>query len=51
MVEVLKDLNAKKDKQENDIPIKLIKETLSYLPLFSLKCLTFILTKHLFQIA
>ena len=26
MAEVLKDLNAKKAKQENDIPIKLIKE-------------------------
>ena len=28
MAEVLKDLNAKKTKQENDIPIKLIKENI-----------------------
>ena len=51
VAEVLKDLNAKKAKQENDIPIKLIKKTSSYFPLYFLECLTFILTKHLFQIA
>ena len=28
MAEVLKDLNAKKAKQENDIPIKLIKDNI-----------------------
>ena len=50
MAEVLKVLNARKAKQENDIPIKLVKEN-SYFPLFSLECLTFILTKYLFQIA
>ena len=37
-------------KEENDIPIKLIKGN-SYFPLFSLECLNFILTKHLYQIA
>ena len=29
MAEILKDLNAKKAKQENDIPIKLIKENIN----------------------
>ena len=50
MAEVPKDLNVKKAKQENDNPIKLIKEN-SYFPLFCLECLNFILTKHLYQIA
>ena len=50
MAVVLKVLNAKKAKQENDAPIKLIKEN-SFFPLFSLECLTFKLTKHLLQIA
>ena len=50
MAEVPKDLNVKKAKQENDIPIKLIKEN-SYFRLISQKCVTFILTKHPFQIA
>ena len=50
MAEVLKDLNAKKAKQGNDIPIKLIKE-INSTSLYFLECLTFILTKHLFLIA
>ena len=30
MSEVLKDLNAKKDKQEDDIPIELINESIEF---------------------
>ena len=54
---LLNDLESKKAKQKNDIPIKLIKENmmlLNHRVLFScvsLECLTVILRKHLFQIA
>ena len=41
MAEVLKEICANSN---------LLKKTSSYLPLFSLECLTFILTKNLFQI-
>ena len=51
MAEVLKDLSAKKTKQENDIPIKLIKENIELFSSTLYRMFNFILTKHLFLIA
>ena len=51
MAEVLKDLSAKKAKQENDIPIKLIKENIELFSSTVYRMFNFILTIHLFLIA
>ena len=45
MAEVLKDLNMKKAKQENDIPIRLIKENIELFSSVLSRILTFILIK------
>ena len=45
MAEVLKDLNMKKAKQENDIPIRLIKENIELFSSVLSRTLTFILIK------
>ena len=51
MAEVLKDLNAKKAKQENYIPIKLIKENIELFFSVLSRMFNFYIDKDLFQIA
>ena len=51
MAEVLQDLNAKKAKPENNIPIKLVEEDIELFSSALWRMFNFVLTKHLFQIA
>ena len=49
MAEVLKELNAIKAKQENYIPIKLIKGRIELFPSVLSRMFNFYINKHLFQ--